>query len=64
MSSLPRPALELHAAARRSEAQGAASDADPVLVRLWRGARVESQHRGAWVLVDPSGAVLDGAGDW
>jgi L-asparaginase II len=35
----------------------------PVLVRLWRGGRVESQHRGAWVLVDPSGAVLDGAGD-
>lgn len=36
----------------------------PVLARLWRGRHVESQHRGAWVLVDPSGAVVDGQGDW
>lgn len=35
---------------------------NPVLVRVHRGERVESQHRGAWVLVDTSGAVLDGAG--
>jgi L-asparaginase II len=37
---------------------------NPVLVRLRRGAHVESQHRGAWVLVDSAGAVLDGAGEW
>jgi L-asparaginase II len=36
----------------------------PVLVRLWRGEHVESQHRGAWVVVDARGEVLDGAGDW
>ncbi len=37
---------------------------NPVLARVWRGRSVESQHRGAWVLVDTSGAVIDGAGDW
>lgn len=36
----------------------------PVLARVWRGRHVESQHRGAWVLVDASGAVIDGVGDW
>jgi len=35
---------------------------NPVLVRIWRGAEVESQHRGAWVLADDAGRVLDGAG--
>ena len=35
----------------------------PVLVRVSRGASVESQHRGAWCLVDARGRVLDGAGD-
>jgi L-asparaginase II len=37
---------------------------NPVLARLWRGRHVESQHRGAWVLVDGSGAVIDGVGEW
>jgi L-asparaginase II len=37
---------------------------NPVVARLWRGRHVESQHRGAWVLVDSAGAVIDGAGDW
>ena len=37
---------------------------NPVLVRLWRGQAVESQHRGAWVLTDADGRVLDGAGDF
>lgn len=36
----------------------------PVLVRLWRAAHLESQHRGAWALVDTSGALVDGYGDW
>jgi L-asparaginase II len=36
----------------------------PVLARLWRASFVESQHRGAWVMVDTSGAVIDGQGDW
>jgi len=38
----------------------------PVLARVWRGDHVESQHRGAWVVTDTSGQVLEGAGevDW
>lgn len=36
---------------------------NPVLTRVWRGRHIESQHRGAWVLVDGAGHVLDGAGD-
>lgn len=36
---------------------------NPVLTRVWRGRHVESQHRGAWVLVDAAGRVLDGAGE-
>ncbi|MFT6363687.1 MAG: hypothetical protein ACJAZ8_002108, partial [Planctomycetota bacterium] len=35
---------------------------NPVLLRRWRGESVESQHRGAWVLVDGAGDVVDGAG--
>ena len=35
---------------------------NPPLVRLWRGDAVESQHRGAWCLVDAEGRVLEGAG--
>lgn len=35
---------------------------NPVLTRVLRGGRVESQHRGAWVLVDSSGAVLESYG--
>jgi len=35
---------------------------NPVLARVWRGGRVESQHRGAWVVVDSAGHVVDGAG--
>ena len=37
---------------------------NPILVRVWRGAEVESVHRGAWVLVDPEGGVIDGAGSF
>ena len=37
---------------------------NPVLVRLWRGDAVESQHRGAWVLTDADGRVLEGAGEF
>jgi len=35
---------------------------NPVLTRVWRGDEIESQHRGAWVLVDRSGAVLESCG--
>jgi L-asparaginase II len=35
---------------------------NPILVRVWRGDSIESVHRGAWVLVDTDGAVVDGAG--
>jgi L-asparaginase II len=37
---------------------------NPVMTRVWRDGHVESQHRGAWVLVDTAGNVLDGAGEW
>src|SRR5260221_3222152 len=37
---------------------------NPVLARIWRGAAVESQHRGAWVVTDAAGSVIDGAGEW
>jgi len=37
---------------------------NPVVARTWRGTHIESVHRGAWVLVDTSGAVVDGVGDW
>ena len=37
---------------------------NPILARWWRGAGVESVHRGAWCLVDGSGEVLEGAGEW
>jgi L-asparaginase II len=35
---------------------------DPVLVRVWRSGRIESVHRGAWAVVDVSGAVVEGRG--
>ncbi|MDZ4773134.1 MAG: asparaginase [Planctomycetota bacterium] len=37
---------------------------NPVLVQVWRGAAVESQHRGAWVVSDSSGTTIDGVGSW
>ncbi len=46
-------------------AQGAGSfPENPVLLRRWRGDWAESQHRGAWALVDGAGDVKDGAGDF
>jgi len=36
---------------------------NPVVAELWRGDGIESQHRGAWVLVDTAGMVIDGRGD-
>lgn len=36
---------------------------NPTLIQLHRDGRLESIHRGAWVLVDPSGAVIEHAGD-
>ncbi len=37
---------------------------NPVLVQVWRGEAVESQHRGAWVVCDSSGTTIDGVGSW
>ncbi|HPF14368.1 MAG: asparaginase [Planctomycetes bacterium] len=37
---------------------------NPILVRLWRGNRVESVHRGAWVVASGSGEVLHGGGSF
>lgn len=36
---------------------------NPTLIELHRDGRLESIHRGAWVLVDQSGAVIEHAGD-
>lgn len=35
---------------------------NPILARVTRGDRVESVHRGAWCVVDPSGALIEGQG--
>ena len=35
----------------------------PVLVRLWRGGFVESQHRGAWCVLESTGELIEGGGD-
>jgi L-asparaginase II len=37
---------------------------NPVLVHVWRGHAVESQHRGSWVLADAKGGVVEGVGEW
>jgi L-asparaginase II len=50
----------VHADAR---ATVAAVTNNPVLVELWRGAMVESFHRGAWAVVDGDGALVASAGD-
>ena len=47
-----------------SPSEAAGYPENPILVRIWRGSEVESVHRGAWVLVDPDGAVIDGAGSY
>lgn len=36
---------------------------NPTLLRLYRSERLESIHRGAWVLSDGAGTVIDNAGD-
>jgi L-asparaginase II len=36
---------------------------NPVVAELWRGDGVESIHRGAWVLVDTEGNVVDARGE-
>jgi L-asparaginase II len=36
---------------------------NPILVQAWRGAEVESFHRGAFAVVDAAGAVVAAAGD-
>lgn len=36
---------------------------NPTLIHLHRGGRLESIHRGAWVLVDPTGTVIEHAGE-
>ena len=35
---------------------------NPVLLERWRGAFVESVHRGSWVVTDSTGAIVDGQG--
>ncbi|MEZ5216200.1 MAG: asparaginase [Ilumatobacteraceae bacterium] len=38
-------------------------DDNPILTRIFRDGRLESMHRGAWVLVDTAGNIVDCAGD-
>ena len=45
-----------------SSGQGALPE-NPVLVRLWRGGFVESQHRGAWCFVDSTGTLIESGGE-
>lgn len=47
---------------RSAPAPSATYPDNPVLVRVRRGDWIESQHRGAWVLVDDAGSVLAGDG--
>jgi len=37
--------------------------ANPVLVEVWRGRRVESAHRGAYAVIDGDGRVVEAVGD-
>ncbi|HTF88132.1 MAG TPA: asparaginase [Planctomycetota bacterium] len=53
---MPHPELQI-------SASPAVFPDNPVLVRIWRGDWVESQHRGSWALVDGNGKVLESAGD-
>ena len=55
-ATMPQPELQV------SASQAVYPD-NPVLVRVWRGAWIESQHRGAWALVDSAGKVVESAGD-
>jgi len=36
---------------------------NPTLASIHRGGRLESIHRGSWVVTDPSGAIIEHAGD-
>lgn len=47
-----------------STAPGRPDDAvaEPVQVRVWRGEHVESEHRGAWVLADTDGRIVEQGG--
>jgi L-asparaginase II len=54
----------LHPKHKPAPAEPPAYPDNPVLVRIYRSDAVESQHRGAWILTDSSGAVVDGAGEW
>ena len=54
----------LHSAQKSTAEASTAYPDNPVLVRIHRSDAVESQHRGAWVLTDASGTVIDGVGAW
>jgi L-asparaginase II len=56
-------ALRVHPRDKASSAAASRYPDNPVLVQVWRGEQIESQHRGAWALVDASGRVLEGRGD-
>ncbi len=64
MDAQTRTQASAAAAPRERAHAGDLYPENPVLVRVWRGARVESQHRGSWVLCDADGTVVDGMGSW
>jgi L-asparaginase II len=66
VASRPRRTMttSLHSAQKTTTAEATAYPDNPVLVRVHRSDAVESQHRGAWVLTDASGSVLDGVGSF
>jgi L-asparaginase II len=39
------------------------SEPSPILIEVWRGALAESCHRGAYVVVDGDGAIVEAQGD-
>jgi L-asparaginase II len=47
----------------RALAPGAGFPENPPQVEVWRGPRIESWHRGAWVLAQPDGRVVTSSGD-
>jgi L-asparaginase II len=60
----PTPPLEILPKEPRTPPSASVRYPDqPVLVRVSRGASVESQHRGSWCLVDARGRIVDSAGD-
>lgn len=62
MSSAPTMATTVRPRDQASVSSSGTYPENPVLVRIWRGRAVESQHRGSWVLTAADGRVIEAAG--